>query len=323
VIGELPGLGEASLVLPLAEGYAFNPYRNYRMLSRRARAAVLAAEVEAALRDADGMVCVHAAGGEPAAAVARRLPWDSSFFGVPMARVDYLLGADPAARLAALRACLARLRGEGARHVSARVDVADVEAAGMLEDCGFRLKDALVTYAARPGQDVSDRVRTFGSVRPLRDEDGPELVAIARAAFRSFRGRFHADASLPRDRVDAFYEEWARQCLSLHMAQTVLVSEASDGSLLGFLAFRRREPVSTVSGVPVFGGGLGACRPDAAGAYAGLIRAGTLWAHQRGGVAECQTQNHNFPTIRIYEAVGARYVRAEYTFHLSLDADPA
>jgi hypothetical protein len=102
------------------------------------------------------------------------------------------------------------------------------------------------------------------------------------------------------------------------MADTVLVSEGTGGRLLGFLAFRRREPVSSVGGVPVFGGGLGACRLDMQGAYAGLIRAGTVWAHERDGVAECQTQNYNFPTIRIYEAVGAHYVRAEYTLHLSL-----
>lgn len=319
MIGEMPGVGEASLVLPLAEEYAFNPYRNYRMLSRRARTAVLAAEVEAALRDAEGTVSAEREGR--AAAVARRLPWDSSFFGLPMARIEYLLGRDPAARMAALRDCLDGLREGGTRHVAARVDVADVEAAAMLEECGFRLRDALVTYAARPGREVPAAVRTIGRIRPLREEDGPGLLAIARAAFRGFRGRFHADAGLPPDRVDAFYEEWARQCLALHMAQTVLVSEAGDGSLLGFLAFRRREPVSGVSGVPVFGGGLGACRPDAAGAYAGLIRAGTLWAHERGGVAECQTQNHNFSTIRIYEAVGARYVRAEYTFHLAMAGD--
>ncbi|HEX2139456.1 MAG TPA: hypothetical protein VHG33_07075, partial [Woeseiaceae bacterium] len=77
--------------------------------------------------------------------------------------------------------------------------------------------------------------------------------------------------------------------------------------------------VSTVSGVPVFGGGLGACRIDTPGAYAGLIRAGTVWAHARDGVAECQTQNYNFPTIRIYEAVGAHYVRGEYTLHAWLE----
>ena len=95
----------------------------------------------------------------------------------------------------------------------------------------------------------------------------------------------------------------------------ILVSTGAEGRLLGYLAFRRREPVSTAGGVPVFGGGLGACRPDAPGAYAGLIRAGTVWAHDHDGVAECQTQNYNFPVIRVYEAVGAHYVRAEYTLH--------
>jgi len=50
-----------------------------------------------------------------------------------------------------------------------------------------------------------------------------------------------------------------------------------------------------------------------------LARAGTIWAHDRDGVAECQTQNYNFPTVRIYEAVGAHYVRAEYTLHRWLD----
>jgi hypothetical protein len=103
------------------------------------------------------------------------------------------------------------------------------------------------------------------------------------------------------------------------MADMVLVAESADGQLLGFLAFRRREPVSSVSSIPVFGGGLGACRRDAPGAYAGLIRAGTVWAHERGGVAETQTQNYNYSTVRIYEAVGAHYVRGEYTMHMWLE----
>ena len=44
------------------------------------------------------------------------------------------------------------------------------------------------------------------------------------------------------------------------MADIVLVSEGADGRLVGFLAWRRRQPVSDVGGVAVFGGGLGACR---------------------------------------------------------------
>ena len=104
------------------------------------------------------------------------------------------------------------------------------------------------------------------------------------------------------------------------MADMILVSEGADGRLLGFLAFR--PPRAGVVGRRrrrVFGGGLGACRADTPGAYAGLIRAGTVWAHERDGVAECQTQNYNFPTIRIYEAVGAHYVRGEYTLHRWLE----
>lgn len=307
------GADDLPALLGLARGYAFNPYRNYRALSQTARGAVLGAEVEATLLHPDGVVY----GGAPAAVVARRLAWDSAFFGVPMARVEYLLGDDPERCLGALRACLDALRAEGVRHVSARIDVADLTTIGVLEECGFRLRDAMVTYVARPRKEPAKPIRALGTVRMFREDDGPALIEIARDAFRGYRGRFHADPELPRDRVEGFYEEWARQCLNGAMADTVIVSEGARG-LLGFLAWRRREPVSSVSGVPIFGGGLGACRPDAPGAYAGLIIAGTRWAHENGGVAECQTQNFNYPAIRVHESVGAHYVRAEYAFHASL-----
>ncbi len=82
----------------------------------------------------------------------------------------------------------------------------------------------------------------------------------------------------------------------------------------GYLAYRRREPVSSVA-TPVFGGGLGACRRDSPGAYTGLIQDGSRRAHAAGAVSECQTQNYNFSVIRVYEAAGFHYVRAEYTLH--------
>ena len=98
------------------------------------------------------------------------------------------------------------------------------------------------------------------------------------------------------------------------MADVVMVSSDSVGRVIGYLAHRRREPASSI-GMPIYGGGLGACRPDAPGAYASLIRDSALWAHGQGAVAECQTQISNFPVIRVYESVGFHYVRAEYTLH--------
>jgi hypothetical protein len=303
-------------IAPLVASYPFKPYRNYRVMPRKAQDAVMLAEVEQTLGRDDGIVLAVADAGGTAVAVVRALEWETRFFGVPMGRIEYLLPADsPGGRARVLRAALDALKSMGVRHVSARSDVADIVGIGVLEDAGFRLMDGLVTYITRPRKEPPREVREVGTIRPFRPADAEEVIAITASAYRGFRGRFHLDPHLPGDRCDDFYVEWARQSINGQMADTVLVSEGGDGRLVGFLAWRRREPVSTVGGISVFGGGLGACRSDVPGGYAGLIRAGTIWAHEHEGVAECQTQNYNFATVRIYEAVGAHYVRAEYTLH--------
>lgn len=306
---------DLAAIEPLVNDYPFKPYRHYRVLSRKAQAAVMMAEIAATAAHADGLVVASDNAGHRALAVGRRLAWDSSFFGIPMGRLEYVIGEDPELTRGVVSAALDEWRAAGVRHVSARADVADIPVIGILEAAGFRLMDALVTYTTRPRKEPPRAVREVGAIRELRGDDGDELLQIATSAYKGFRGRFHLDPHIPDERCDAFYVEWARTCLDGTMADTVLVSEGADGKLLGFLAYRQREPVSSIGGVPVYGGGLGACRADVPGAYAGLIRAGTIWAHDRNGVAECQTQNYNFPTIRIYEAVGAHYVRAEYTLH--------
>lgn len=309
---------DRAVLEPIVSACEFKPYRNYRVLSRKAQTAVLRAEIEETLDHADGAVFVAEEGARRTAIVYRRLAWDSQFFGVPMGRLEYVLSADPPSRHlvdAALSDVIEACREAGVWHLTARADVADLFTVGLLESHGFRLMDSLVTYVTRPGKEPPNAVREVGVIRPFRPEDGPAVVEVARDAYKGFQGRFHLDPHIPDTRSDELYVEWARQCVGARMADMVLVSEGGDGRIVGFLAFRRREPVSGVGGKDIYGGGLGACRQDAPGAYAGLIRAGTLWAHERGAVAECQTQNYNFPTVRIYEAVGAHYVRAEYTLH--------
>ena len=296
---------------PLVQRHRFNPYRNYRAISPRAQTDVLMAEI---MSDLKGFVCFAGAENARAAVIAKRLSWDSAFFGLPMARIDYVLGDDAASRDVALHACLEALRGVGVSHVSAQTDAADVGTAVQLERHGFRLTGGTVTYTARPGKERPNPVRELGKIRPLQADDASEVIALSEKAFEGFRGRFHLDPNLPHDRVNALYGEWARRCVSHEMADVVLVSEGHDGHLLGFLAFRQREPVSTSSGVKIFGGGLGACRSDAPGAYLGLLSRGVRWAHERGGIAEVQTQNYNFPAIGLYEAVGLRSRRADYSF---------
>jgi hypothetical protein len=304
---------------PLIEAYPFKPYRHYRVHPRTRQTAIMRAEIADTAARAEGVIVSIAEGDDRAVAIGRALAWDTQFFGRPMGRIEYVMRTDARLLSAVLDRAVAMLRERGVQHISARVDVADIELAGALEANGFRMMDALVTYTTRPKKEPPRPVREVGTIREFRPEDAREIMAITEEAYRGFRGRFHLDPYLPDDRCDAFYVEWARQCVAFTMADIILVSVGADGRLVGYLAWRRREPVSSVGGIPVFGGGLGACRADTPGGYAGLIHAGTVWAHDRDGVAECQTQNYNFPTIRIYEAVGAHYVRAEYTLHRWVD----
>lgn len=303
-------------LLALVEAYEFKPYRQYRALTRKQQTAVLAAEVDQALAATPFGRWTTRDGGE-AGVVARPLPWDSQFFGVPMGRIDYVLASTGATEEhieSAVAGTIQAARAAGVQHLAARVDVADLRTMGVLEAAGFRTMDALVTYIMRPGKDMHPAVRPVGTIRDATPADTDAIVAITADAYRGYRGRFHLDPHLPAERADALYLEWARACAARTMADTVIVAEDAAGEVSGYLAYRRREPVSAIAS-PVFGGGLGAVRRDTPGAYTGLIQEGSIRAHAAGAVSECQTQNYNFPVIRVYEAAGFHYVRAEYTLH--------
>jgi hypothetical protein len=300
------------MLQPLIEKYPFNPYRHYRLFSLSMQRAILRAELEAVRPHASLHVAETA--DARSVVVSRRLAWDSEFFGVPMARIDHVFGERGAAAAAALDACMKALRKDGIRHVSVRVDGADNETANLLESRGLRLLGGSLVYTARPIKERPRRVRSIGRIRGFEDDDAEQLVAIAEQAFANFRGRFQMDANLPRDRADAFYGEWARRCVTQEMADTILVAEGPERRLLGFVAFRRREPVSTRSNIPIFGNGLAACRPDCPGAYPGLLHHAVAWIHGHGGVAEAQTQTHNAPAIAVHEAVGMRLRQSYHDF---------
>lgn len=310
---------------PLLAAYPFKPYRHYRAYSRRAQAAILRAEAAAAVQQSPALAWRASDNQHQAVVIARALPWDSSFFGVPMARIDYVVAAPDAAalRTAALAATLDACREAGIPHVTARVDVEDVGAVALLEQHQFRLMDALVTYRIRPPKAADVLVRDLGAVREYEPADAEVVLDIAREAFAGYVGRFQHDHHVPADRAEAFYLEWTRKGLAGEMADQRFVAIGGDGDVIGFLFFRRREPASSIGGVPIYGGGLGACRRNRPGAYGALIRAGALWAEAHGAVAETQTQNYNFPVIRVYEAAGGTYVRAEYTLHAWLGHERA
>jgi len=301
---------------PLVEAYPFKAYRNYRVLSRKKQDEVQRAELRAALQHPGGFALIDR---DPAtiAALVRPLPWDSAFFDLAMARL--VLVHDGSQGRAALRALIESAceasRANGIRHLSARIDVADAEAVQALEDTGFRMMDALATYIYPLKRPAPEAGKDMGVLRLYEPADRDQILEITREAYHGFRGRYHLDPHLPQSRSDELYVEWAKKSCDGEWADVVLVTENGRGVLHGWASYRQIEPVSTVGGAPIRGGGLGACRREKPGAYAGLLRAATIRIHGGGATTEMQTQVFNFATIRLYEAVDTQFVRAEYTLH--------
>jgi hypothetical protein len=316
------GAADAALVEHLVEQYPFKTYRNYRLLPRRKQAAVMRAEIERIQKTPDSFATIAEDEHASVVAFARPLAWDSGFFGVPMGRIDYVLRSEHARHgpiRRAIEAALERFRSLGIKHVATKVDVADADGLVAVEDAGFRLMDALVTYIAHPRRRPPRRVKEVGRLRRYASADAEQVLDITREAYKGFRGRFQLDRHLAADRSEAFYLEWARQCLAGAMADRIYVAEDGQGRLLGWASVRRAEPVSTVGGAVVSSGSLGASRPDRLGAYAALIGKAAIDNHAAGILTEASTQNSNFPMVRVLEAVGAQYARADYTFHAWLE----
>jgi hypothetical protein len=309
---------DAALLQDLVEQHPFKPYRNHRFLSRQRQAAVMQAEIDR-VRQTVGSFAILAGDDEAAAIVTGRpLAWDSAFFGVSMARIDHVIRGiygDRSALVDAVAEALERFRRAGVQHVSLKVDVADHDTIAVAEDAGFRLMDAIVTYISHPRRRPPRAVKQVGAIRPFDRSDTEQVLDVTREAYGGYKGRFQLDPHLPVQKSNEFYVEWARNCCSGVMADRIFVAEDAAGQLIGWASVKRAEPVSSVAGSPISVGSLGACRPDSAGAYAGLICAAAVENHAAGVLTEAMTQNSNFAMVRVLEAVGALYARAEYTFH--------
>jgi hypothetical protein len=301
----------------LIEEYPFNPHRNYRLFSRRRQSAVLRAEIERAMEPADDCLATIAGDGA-AVAICRRLSWDTAWFGFGMAKLDYILrsaDADRATIAEAVAAALNECRRAGMLQVTAKLDVADSDGIAVAEDHGFRLMDNMATYLYHPRRPPPPPVKAIGIIRPFVPTDADQILEITREAYATFNGRFRLDPRFSTARAIEMYVEWARKCCTGERAESIFVAEDAHGRLNGWASVTLVEPASSVGGTRIFLGGLGACRPDHPGAYGALIRAAAAKNHADGAATEAQTQNFNFRTIRVYESVGAQYVRGDYTFH--------
>ena len=219
---------------PLISSFPFKPYRYYRVYSRKAQIDIMRAEILPALTTPPRLAFHARDGDHSAMVIARALPWDSDFFRVNMARIDYIM-TSPDTPQAVVKAALdAALRALGRggdstpdgscrrrRHPNRRS-----AAAARVPPHG---RARHLSHASEEGASPR-RCATFGVIRDFEPADADEVLDITRESFRGYVGRFQHDPHVPADRAAAFYLEWAQKGMSGKMADKRLVAVNSEGN---------------------------------------------------------------------------------------------
>lgn len=218
---------------------------------------------------------------------------------MPTARLA--TGARDAATLAQ---ALAEIDAAGVVAVHWLVGSDDDPRVRLAEGAGFHLVDQRMTLEWRDGASVDP----VSGVRNASSDDVPELVAIARSAYRL--SRFYSDGNYPLERCDDLYEAWLRRCWR-EAPEHLLVAPAGTG-IGGFIACRRDARASE-GRIELLGT---AAEHRGEGLASALVRA----AQQRLVAAGARgirvvTQGRNVAAQRLYQAAGFRTVALELWYH--------
>jgi hypothetical protein len=237
-----------------------------------------------------------------AAELIEPLPWDSAFFGVPIARVE-LTGTTADT----LRAIDAEARAEGIACLYGSQDPTDGAGAHLVQTFGHRLVEVALTFE-RPPMPFTPKPSPT-KVRRGTVDDLPALEpAIKTLAPWS---RFAADPRFGPDAARRMHEAWMERAARDTDERALYIAYDDDG-ITGVATFVRSPlPRTDTKGVT---------KPST-GAADALMAAFFEWAGE-GPTEAGPCAARNIAPLRYVERCGYRVSRVRYLFHRWLDEEP-
>lgn len=246
-----------------------------------------------------------AAGSRPDSLVTRfawtPLPFDTSVFGMPMARLDGVWGDDEAL-VQEFPKWLAERDAEGLRHLAARIPSGLPQPIRFLEAHDFRYVDALITFEWK-----RRNYREVEGVEVAQASDAEAVGALSVAAFNL--NRFTSDPNLAREGVDLMHRTWAMNNLNGRADRNWVVRKGA--RLAGFIQCldRPSEDCARIDLIAVDadfrGQGIGESLVETFVAHYSPLRARLLVG----------TQGANRGAMRLYERCGFLGDDLDLTLH--------
>ena len=188
--------------------------------------------------------------------------------------------------------------------VIARAPISDVESLGLLERCGFELKDVRVHLDLDLSAFIPPSPLSSNQITKYNGEGLDELRMISGKSFWSTH--FHLDDRFDKRKVSKMYEVWVDK--AVREGYSILLAKRNR-KLNGFLAARKSGDEYYIELVAVSqhlqGRGIGH----------DLIVEGLNDARKEFKKATIGVQLGNIPAIRLYEKLGFRIYSSEGTFH--------
>jgi len=251
-------------------------------------------------------------GGEGRIALfAERLPWDSSFFGYGVARLNWIAGRGDTA--AALNALCETAQRRGVRYLFTPIPPTHLSGIQALCAAGFTLIETRHTYH----RDLAGFDHPRYPCRVATVMDIPTLAAAAREAVNPF-DRFHADPFLRRADVDRLMETWVEASLLRGFADVTIVPDVPHPQ--AFTTVRYHRDRWEAWGVRLAQAAvLTAVAPEFRGWYRKLITEITHHLIALGvDHAYLTTQITNGAVIHVLEGLGYHFGKGEHIFRVIL-----
>lgn len=166
--------------------------------------------------------------------------WDTNFWGIKYANIDYLLTAEPDNDFSNIG--MKRLvqtadqwcQREKMDFAAARVDVLNLSAVHALEEHSFKYIETTIanSYEIKHLDPVPSKDYR---IRLAYQDEMDLLVDMVQDSFSSHR--FYADKRFPKADVDEMYRQWVRNSLTVTSVWSTVVLEKS-GKVLGYMTYR-------------------------------------------------------------------------------------
>ncbi|MBW7877371.1 MAG: hypothetical protein H3C47_15440 [Candidatus Cloacimonetes bacterium] len=238
-----------------------------------------------------------------------RLDWDSGFFGLDVFQILSVSGKHVGDIFDGISSFLNTLP-KGA-YVLSKVEPTSLAYVQAVSKLGFELIETRLTY-------VLDTEKFYPSerynVRLATIDDISFLSNVAETTINLY-DRFHADPTLPSERVDRLMRTWIEASVKTDFADGVLVVDSSEpGAFCTFKTHQSKwEKWGCRASQPVFS----AVSPKFKGWYRKIISELSLYLKEFGAEKLfLVTQVTNNAVISVWEKLGYRYAKSEHIFRL-------